>query len=307
MADAGFDGGSGLALTRRVIRFFASVGLGGFLVAAASAAEIRVVTWNAEWFPGQKFQGATPPEERAHIAAAREVVDGLKADVFLGQELRDWKSFDRLADAEPGLKVANVSHFPDRDTGGLWRQQIGIASKLPVVASWAEPWRSTLGALTRGFSFAAIDSPGGRNEVILFYALHLKSNRARSEQDTETNYRVRNESIAQVLEHVDLMERLMWKGRVAGVVVGGDFNTNHDGQFADRVVELMVEAGFANTWAEVPRDRRLSWRGSDQYEATTFDYVFAKGPRLSFGDAYMVEVPEGASDHHAVGLVIEVD
>lgn len=302
-----FDGGAGMALTPQVIRILAFVLLGVVPGVLSAADDIRVMAWNAEWFPGQKFAGATPVEEAAHIAAAREVVADLDADILLGAELRDWKSFDLLAAADPGLKVVNVSPFPDRDTGELWRQQIGIASKLPAVASWAEPWESTLGALTRGFSFAAIEAPGGRDEVILVYSLHLKSNRGRSLEDAEINYRVRNESIAQLLEHVDLMERLMWAGKVAGVVVGGDFNTNHDGQFADRVVEMMVEGGFANTWAEVPRDERLTWRGSDQYEATTFDYLFVKGARLSFGDAFMVEVPEGASDHHVVGLVIEVN
>lgn len=275
------------------------------LAASVSATDIRVVAWNIEWFPGQEFSGATPEAESAQMAVARAEIRRMRPDVLLASEIRDWRSFANLVSVDPELAVANVSHFVDRDEGVLWRQQIAIGSRLPVVAAYAEPFEQTLGAMLRGFSFAAIALPDS-DDVVLFYALHLKSNSARNEAQTQVNYRVREESIVQLLEHVDQMERLMWKGRVAGVVIGGDINTNEDDQFDDDVVEMLVGAGFRNSWANTPRSDRLTWRGSDRYEATTFDYIFTRGDRLRHRDAILIEVPEEASDHHAVGLVITV-
>lgn len=270
------------------------------------AAEIRVVAWNAQWFPGQQFGTPSEAAERRHEAVAQKVVRSLEADIFLGQEMRDWKSFDRLVSVKDGMKVAVVSHFPDRDTGQLWKQQVGIASRLPVVAAWSQAFDMTLEAMTRGFSLAVVEVPGSEDEVLLFYSVHLKSNFSHTEEGREVNFRIRDESIEQLLEHVDRMERLMWKGKVAGVIVGGDFNTNHDGQFGDQVVEKMVAAGFSNTWSKIPRSQRLTWRGNDKFPATTFDYLFVKGSRLKFGNAELFKVPNAASDHHAVSLRIEL-
>jgi endonuclease/exonuclease/phosphatase family metal-dependent hydrolase len=271
----------------------------------ASATQIRVVAWNIEWFPGQAYEGATPEAISAQMAAAQVEVQRMRPDVLLASEIRDWRSFADLISLDPDLAVANVSHFVDRDEGVLWRQQLAIGSRLPVVAAYAEPFEQTLGAMVRGFSFAAIALPDS-DDVVLVYALHLKSNRAFNDEQTKINYRVREESIVQVLEHLSQMERLMWRGRVAGVIIGGDINTNEDGQFDDRVVEMLVDAGFRNSWASTPRVKRQTWRGSGKFEPTTFDYIFTRGDRLRHRDAILIEVPEEASDHHAVGLVITV-
>ncbi len=276
------------------------------LAALSGAAKINVVAWNLEWFPGQSFHPAPEENAQAHIEIVQQQIEAINPDVLLASEVRNWKYFEQAVARVPELKVANVSHFVDNEFGVLWRQQLAIASKLPVIAAWAEAWQPTIGSLGRGFSFAAIEVPGSDDEVILFYALHLKSNRAFNEQQTQTNYRLRDESIAQLLEHVNQMERLMWKDQIAGIIVGGDINTNEDGQFGDNVVDLLVEAGFSNTWANTPREKRYTWRGSDRFEPTTFDYIFVKGERLEFGDAEMLEVPAEASDHHAVKLEITV-
>lgn len=270
-----------------------------------SAAEFSIVAWNIEWFPGQRMREVTPEMEKEHMEAAREELREMDPDVLLGAEIRNWKFFDQLVSVVPGLKVVNVSRFPDRDYGELWLQQTAIASKGPVVVAGSEAWESTIGALSRGFSFAALELYGG--EVVLIYSLHLKSNRSRNEEEEERNYRLRDESIRQLLHHVERMEEVMFADEVAGVVVGGDMNTNHDGQFGDNVVDMLVDAGFTNTWAGVPRPERATWRGSEQYRKTTFDYIFIKGERLSADTAEMIEVPEEVSDHHAVELTVEVE
>jgi hypothetical protein len=90
--------------------------------------------------------------------------------------------------------------------------------------------------------------------------------------------------------------------RISGVLIGGDYNTNHDGQFGDRVIEILEKAGFYNTFRDVPKEKRLTWKGRGGFEGTTFDYIMTKG--LGELMARMVVTPVEYSDHNAVELVI---
>lgn len=72
------------------------------------------------------------------------------------------------------------------------------------------------------------------------------------------------------------MERL-FEDRIYGIKVGSDFNTNHDGQFADRTISMMIEAGFHNPWDGVPAEARQTWRGGGRFKPTPLDYIFTKG------------------------------
>ena len=268
----------------------------------ARAETLSVATWNIEWFPGRSVNDATPDEEAAQLESARAVIRQLKPDILIAQELRLWDAFARLTEAHPPLRVNVVSAFRDHDDGTLLRQQVGIASSLPCKAAWSETWSRSIPGIPRGFSFAACQL-GNDDKVVLVYGLHLKSNRARDDEDARVNVAWRNESVIQLLQHVSEMERLVFKDRVRGVIVAGDFNTNHDKQFGDQVAALLVQQGFHNTWRDVPRDNRLSWRGNERFEPTTFDYIFTRG----FGTpkARLVEVPDGISDHWPV--VVELD
>jgi endonuclease/exonuclease/phosphatase (EEP) superfamily protein YafD len=194
-----------------------------------------------------------------------------------------------------------VSSFRSETDGTLWPQQIGIASNQPVEAAWAEAWHQTIG-LPRGFSFAAVNLPAPETGVLLVYGVHLKSNRGSNDFEALANSRMREESAAQLLEHVSQMERLTFKGRIRGILIAGDFNTNQDGQFGDATLDILVKGGFHNTWAGVEKKNRLTWRGSEQFEPTTFDYIMTKG--LPAMTAKMIEVPEAASDHRPVTITL---
>jgi len=263
-----------------------------------AAKTIRIVSWNIEWYPGKR-PNARGEEMAAHAALVRGEMPKLAPDILLTQEMRDWNSFARLCDTIRGLRPVTVSAFTSEESGEYWRQQLGIGSKLPVTAAWSEPW--TAGAeITprRGFSCAAVRLPGGY-DLLLVYNVHLKSNRAADEAAAQLNYRTREESVRQLLAHIREMEERVFKGNIAGIVVGGDFNTNHDGQFGDdRTIDMMTEAGFHNTWKDVPREERLTWRGSDRFVPTTFDYIFTKG--LPETRATLIPVDDGASDHWPV-------
>ena len=261
------------------------------LISAAEAQ--KVVTWNVEWFPGRKLS-ASAAESKAHMARAQEVLKKLDPDVFIAEEVRDWKAFAELVSVVPALKVNVVSAFRSSETGELWPQQVGIASKLPVRAAWSEAWLPTIPSLPRGFSLAVLEDPP-TGKLLLVYGVHMKSNRG----EAEANTRLRNESAAQLLVHVDEMERITFpKGQIRGIIVAGDFNTNHDKQFQDNVIETLTARGLFNTWSGVEPQKRLTWKGSGSFASTTFDYIFLKG--LGQTNAVVSAAPEDASDHNPV-------
>jgi len=261
---------------------------------------ISVISWNLEWFPG-RGPNASPQEKQSHMQAAKEELRKLDPDVFLGQEIASWDDFIELCSVLPELDVATVSHYlQGREVS---RQQTTVASKLPVVAAWFDNWKVATPQPPRGYACAVVQVPD-TDKLLLVYSVHLKSNRARSDEDTQENYAQREESARQLLAHVKLMEEEAFKGRIAGVIVGGDFNTNHDGQFEDDTIEMLTEAGFVNTWEDVPRKQRQTWMGSGRYEPTTFDYIMTKG--LDEATAELIDIPEEASDHRPVALEIEL-
>jgi len=265
-----------------------------------SGREIRIVTWNIEWYPGKR-RFARGAEMAAHAGVVKQELRQIDPDILLAQEIRDWQSFADLVEEVPGLQPVTVSAFVQEDSGEYWNQQIAIASKLPVMAAWSESWQEGAIHPRRGFAAAAI-RPGPGLELLLVYSLHLKSNRSENEEEAELNFRTREESIRQLLKHVQKMEEEVFPGRIAGVVVGGDFNTNHDGQFGDRVVDMMKEAGFHHAWSQTPKSQRLTWRGSDRFDPTTFDHFFLKG--LDAPESVMLEVSDEASDHWPVEIRI---
>lgn len=261
----------------------------------------RVVTWNVEWLPGRK-PDATPEDGATHMAAVKKALKEFAPDVLIAEEIRDHKVFDDFVSALPGLKTAVVSAFRDPATGSIAGQQIGIASKLPCIASWSEKWQSAIDSVPRGFSFAAIEDPGSK-KLILVYGVHLKSNRDRGDaRIAELNTIWRDESARSLLRHIEDMEETVFKGEIRGIIVGGDINTNHDGQFKDHVVEMMVRSGFHNCWEGVPPEDRQTWRGGSVFLPTTFDYFFTKG--LGKLRAELVPVADDTSDHHPVLITV---
>jgi endonuclease/exonuclease/phosphatase family metal-dependent hydrolase len=270
--------------------------------ASESSGDLSVVSWNIEWYPGKKNH-AFGHEMKAHSAIVSEELRRIDPDILLAQEMRDWDSFARLTDVVRGLRPAVVSAFTSRRTGEYSRQQLAIASKLPVMAAWADRWAIQNEVQPpRGFAAAMIRLPGPGVRHLLVYSLHLKSNLASDEDAAAQNYIERDESIRQVLTHMRDMKENAFKGTIVGVIVGGDFNTNQDGQFGDNVTKLMQEAGFHQTWGRTAKAARATWRGSDKFQPTTFDHIFTLG--LGKPQAEMLTVSEATSDHWPVRIVI---
>lgn len=263
--------------------------------------ELSIVTWNIEWYPGKR---RNPDDARAaeHAAIVRDTLRAINPDLLLTQEMRDWQSFADLCDAVPGLRPVTVSAFRAEESGEYWPQQLGVASKRPVMAAWTEFWRQGELHPRRGFAAAVLPLSDGR--LLLVYNVHLKSNRAGDEAEEARNFATRNESIRQLLAHVHDIETVFLPDRVAGVVIGGDFNTNSDGQFVDEVDALLRAGGFVNAWGDTPREERLTWRGSDLFSPSTFDTFYVRG--LPVPRAEMLDAPEAASDHLPVRIRLEI-
>ncbi|HMP71998.1 MAG TPA: endonuclease/exonuclease/phosphatase family protein [Kiritimatiellia bacterium] len=265
-----------------------------------STPPITIITWNIEWYPGKRRDAH---DERAaeHAALVQRELAAMNPDILLAQEIRDWQAFADLCQAVPGLQPAVVSAFRSEDSGEYWPQQIAIGSKLPVLAAWSEFWREGEIHPRRGFSAVALQLPQ-TDQLLLVYSLHLKSNRSSTEEEEQLNFATRNESIRQLLKHIREMEEIVFPGRILGVVVGGDFNTNQDGHFGDQVHNMMVEAGFYNTWGDTPRSRRQTWRGNFRFRPSTLDHIYVKG--LGTPQAILLDPPEETSDHRPVKLIL---
>jgi endonuclease/exonuclease/phosphatase family metal-dependent hydrolase len=267
----------------------------GLLNSLLQAAEpLKVVAWNIEWFPGHR-PTASAAEAEKHMKEAQAALKELDPDLFIGLEMQDWAAFHELVSVVPGLTTHVVSNFVDPTTGEIRAQQIGIASKLTCRgASW-ETWKANIPNISRGFSFAAIEQNDG--SLLMVYGNHLKSNRG---NESEVAL-MRNDQAKQLIENRALMEKAYTGEKIAGWILAGDFNTNHDGQFPKcHVVSMLTSAGYHNSWAGIPQENRLTWRGDSfgRYQPTTFDYLFTLG--LGSPKAAIQETPRSISDHHAI-------
>src|SRR5437773_2791090 len=126
--------------------------------------------------------------------------------------------------------------------------------QISSAAAWAEPWKSMNGVdPPRGFAFAWFKIG---NQDVGVYSVHLKSNlitRGDREAEAAKNIRKREVAIAQLLTHIrDVIEAKM--PSIKGVVIGGDFNTNHDQAMfaAERTLDSLADSGYQNGFEGLP-------------------------------------------------------
>lgn len=283
--------------------------LGLFIPASLGAEPLKVVAWNIEWFPGLRA-GASEGEQYKHIMAVEPALAEISPDILLAQEITDQRSMEKLC-ATAGLKLHVMSRFIDANTGEPGLQQQAIASKLEAHSAWFEDFKPSadLPNLRRGFAFAALRHPDGG--LIMVYSVHLKSNGGSDRPGGEEDIaRTRRESIKQILTHKADMEKTKFAGEtIIGWIVGGDMNTNHDGQFPlCTAVKDTVAGGFHNTWEGVEKKDRLTWRSDPdpekrRFDPTTFDYIFTIGFKPT--KARILDVPRVLSDHSPLAVMLE--
>src|SRR4029453_18437209 len=223
----------------------------GLLICEYSDAQtVRCTTWNLQWFPNGSAHEASAEQQNQRIKEASDVLRPIHPDIVLLQEVRDYEACARLGEAiAPGIYHAAIcSAFKEPFQRGLGKQQVAILSKYQAQAAWAEPWKSMNGvAPPRGFAFAWFKIG---DEDFGVYSVHLKSNlitHGNREAETAKNVQKREVAITQLLTHVhDVVETKM--ATIKGIVIGGDFNTNHDQEMfaAERTLNSLADAGYQN-------------------------------------------------------------
>src|SRR6266480_5120501 len=130
----------------------------------------------------------------------------------------------------------------------------------------------------RGFAFAWFKIG---NEDIGVYSVHLKSNlitHGNRQAETAKNIQKREVAVAQLLTHVhDVIGSTM--PSIKGVVIGGDFNTNHDQEMfaAERTLDSLTEARYQNGFEKLALSERVTHPGTHDFPDATFDFIFANG------------------------------
>ena len=159
---------------RAVFALLAAFVVGSALGNSTEQTEVRITSWNLEWFPNGSAHDATPEVQAQRIVAAADVLRPINPDIILLQEVRDYEACARLGEAiAPGTyHVAICSAFKEPFQRGLGKQQVAILSKYQAQAAWAEPWKSMNGVdPPRGFAFAWFKIG---NDDLGVYSVHLK-------------------------------------------------------------------------------------------------------------------------------------
>jgi endonuclease/exonuclease/phosphatase family metal-dependent hydrolase len=264
----------------------------------SSSGDLRITTWNLEWFPNGSSHDSSPEEQRKRINAAADVLRALNPDILLLQEVKDYDSCYRLAEAiKPGAyQIAICSSFK----GG--RQQEAILAKMPAQAAWFEQWTSMEGVdPPRGFAFAWFHVV---NSDIGVYSIHLKSNlimHGNKETETAKNIRKREVAIQQLLAHVhDIIGGQI--PQIKSIIVGGDFNTNHDQPMfaAEKTVDSLTGAGYQSGYEGLPLSERITHPRNHRYPDATFDYLFGKGTTRQMPSITATK----ESDHYPVTRIL---
>jgi len=264
----------------------AAAALSFLLVTAQSGAQtVRCTTSNFEWFPNGSVHEASAAQQEQRIKEAADVLRPINPDIILLQEVRDYGVCARLGEAiAPGVyHVAICSAFKEPFQRGLGKQQVAILSKYQAQAEWAEPWKSMNGVdPPRGFAFAWFKIG---NEDIGVYSLHLKSSlitHGDKEAETAKNIRKREVAVNQLVAHVhDVIETT--KLAIKGIVIGGDFNTNHDQEMlaAEKTLDSLICAGYESGFEELPLERRVTHPSNHGFPDATFDFLFTRDLKAS--------------------------
>ncbi len=272
---AALPGSCGRAALRvaRLLLLAALLNISGVFVDQAFAGNVRLTTWNLDWFPNGTPKEAPPAEQERRIHAAADVLRNLDPDII-------------LLPFQPGFG----------------KQQVAILAKEPAQAAWAERWKSMEGVdPPRGFAFAWFKIKGVDVGV---YSVHLKSNLImHGDKVAETTKNVRKREVAahQLLNH---LRSVIAKAipNIQSEVVAGDFNTNPVEFPADDTLKTLEDAGFRNCMENASAVQRITHPGGHGYPDTTFDYVLAQHATVGSPNITHSTV----SDHYPVTCEVNI-
>src|SRR6185295_9351965 len=190
------------------------------------------------------------------------------------QDVRDKESCEKLAQQlkQSNYQVLVCSSFKDQADGSIAKKQLAILSKRPALAGGAEEWKSDVRIqVPGGFVFAVI--PFGR-EKIGFYSVQLKNNviRGNYERENQLNILKRELSAEHLLRHAGSVP-ISPTDRPDSIIIAGNFNTTLEQTrfISEKTLRLLEAAGFANGYANVPAQNRVTFPGRGRSADVTFD------------------------------------
>ena len=69
---------------------------------------------------------------------------------------------------------------------------------------------------------------------------------------------------------------------IKGLIIGGDFNTNHDQAMfaAEKTLDTLTSTAYQSVFQGIPFEERITHPGSHGFPDATFDYLFGKNVRI---------------------------
>lgn len=226
---------------RGIARALAAVAVGLMLLPLVSGAGVvRVLTLNAEWFPGRRPEAA-PAEQARHMVAMQRMLFEVNPDIWLVQEVQRAEALPLAFAVLPDVSLYTVSAFPED------RHQLAIAGRLPLREARTHKWRvpDADAPPPRGVAFSAVDLPDGR--VLLLFTLHMKSNFTGYEDyDPVMNVALREAEAGLFVDYVAAVRAEFADQAVAGVLLGGDLNVLYPRSIfrGERTLSILETAGF---------------------------------------------------------------
>ena len=263
----------------------------------------RWVTWNLQWFPGNRPAASETAHEN-HIRAVGRILQKIGPQVVVLQEVLDPVA---LREATPKYAWRVLTDFPraaDEDEK-LPPQNIALVSQWP----WKEIWEIDFHGLpltpdrpVRGFLGSRFQDDLGRS--ITVYGVHLKSNRGGKD--------------ASAARREKAMDYLRWDWRRRGldpardqILVVGDFNcSTRNPEFNEKTVRDLLKEGWSVADACIgwPEGATVKADSQGRYPAVDFDH-FLLSPGLVGtwqGRGWQIKIDstgEVPSDHYPVNLV----
>lgn len=245
------------------------------------AETLRVVSLNAEWFPGRTPDPSDFAQE-LHMLQVQNFLIDTNPDILLLQEIRNAHSVTQLVSVLPDYKVHTVSAFGRQ-------QELAVASRFDAQAAWAEPFHSENEYHPpRGFAAAVLSIPGAQSLAV--YTVHFKSNFQADPVEAVTNAALREASARQLVTHANWAMTNEWRYPLFSVVVGGDINTTWPFPLVrgEQTFQIMEQGGL------IPMglrgiDHFLAWGGATNATSSVLNQY-----RISDHLPIMLEIDLGA-------------
>ena len=282
--------------------------------------QIRLATWNIEWFPAGQRQSAKKNVQQ-QMQAVSQMIEEFKPDLLFTQETRNLGALVSLNKLLTKLGFTHIAsaRYDEENQARMQEtkptQNTGVLSRYP----WQDIWEADFQSLTY-LNRPARGHLGVKFEIsgvsFVVYDTHTKSNfGASNPKDRANNYEKRVNAVYELKRD---WERLKLNPDKDKIIIVGDFNTDIFAQeFKDeKTFHVLEEWGFKHCFGDLPLEQRVTLPGrkGEPFPDGTFDYIwFSKAwgdniptaQILSKGAAKRKEVyggdePDLASDHYPV-------